>query len=97
MGVGPEVADALSLGSPHHHRPGPLLVEGHGEAVIPRADLERLTVKTRLAEASVRGFAAQGGRPDETAVLAMLREQSAEELDEDTASFVRAFIAGWSP
>jgi glyoxylase-like metal-dependent hydrolase (beta-lactamase superfamily II) len=74
-----------------------LFVEGHGEAVIPRADLERLTVKTRLAEASVRGVAAQGGRPDETAVLTMLREQSGEAPDEDMVSFVRAFIAAWSP
>jgi glyoxylase-like metal-dependent hydrolase (beta-lactamase superfamily II) len=74
-----------------------LYVEGHSEAVMPRADLERLTVKTRLAETSVRAFATQGGRPDEAAVLAKVREQSGEEPDEDMVSLVRAFIAGWSP
>jgi glyoxylase-like metal-dependent hydrolase (beta-lactamase superfamily II) len=74
-----------------------LHVEGHGEAVIPRADLERLIVKTRLAEKSVRGLAAQGGPTDEAAVLAKLRKQSGEEPDEDLVSLVRAFIAGWSP
>jgi glyoxylase-like metal-dependent hydrolase (beta-lactamase superfamily II) len=74
-----------------------LFVDGHSEAVMPRAELERLTVKTRLAETTVRGFATRGGRPDEVTVLAKVREQSGEEPDEDMVSLVRAFIAGWSP
>jgi glyoxylase-like metal-dependent hydrolase (beta-lactamase superfamily II) len=74
-----------------------LFVDGHGEAVMSRADFERLTEKARLAEASVRELAAHGGRLDKAAVLANAREQSGEEPDEDLVSFVRAFIAGRSP
>jgi glyoxylase-like metal-dependent hydrolase (beta-lactamase superfamily II) len=73
-----------------------LYVEGHGEAVIPRAHLEALAVKVRQAESSVRELAAQGGRPDETAVLARVREQTRDEPDEDMLSFVQAFIAGYA-
>jgi glyoxylase-like metal-dependent hydrolase (beta-lactamase superfamily II) len=72
-----------------------LYVEGHGEAVIPRAHLEALAVKVRQAESSVRELAAQGGRPDEAAVLARVREQTRDEPDEDMLSFVQAFIAGY--
>jgi hypothetical protein len=72
-----------------------LLVDGHCEAVIPRADLEALATRIRLAETSVRRFAIQGGRLDEEAVLANVRKQTGEEADEDMVSFVRAFIAGY--
>lgn len=72
-----------------------LYVEGHHEAVVPRAELELLADRMRLAETSVRGFVTQGGRPDEGAVLAKVREQTGEEPDEDMVSFVRAFIAGY--
>jgi glyoxylase-like metal-dependent hydrolase (beta-lactamase superfamily II) len=71
-----------------------LYVDGHGEAVIPRAELEALAVKVRHAESSVRGIAAQGALPEEETALAMVREQTGEDPDEDIALFVRAFIAG---
>jgi len=71
-----------------------LYVDGHGEAVIPRAHLEALAVSVRHAEASVRALA-HGGRPDEAAALARVREQTGEEPDEDMVSFVQAFIAGY--
>jgi glyoxylase-like metal-dependent hydrolase (beta-lactamase superfamily II) len=72
-----------------------LLVDGHSDAVMPRADLEALAIRIRLAETSVRGFAIQGGRLDEEAVLANVRKQTGEEPDEDMVAFVRAFIAGY--
>jgi glyoxylase-like metal-dependent hydrolase (beta-lactamase superfamily II) len=71
-----------------------LYVDGHGEAVIPRAELEALAVKVRHAESSVRGIAAQGTLPEEETALAKVREQTGEDLDEDMVLFVRAFIAG---
>ncbi len=44
VGVGAEVADALALRSPHHHGPGPLLVEGDREVgvrlVVLQPDVE---------------------------------------------------------
>ncbi len=42
--VGPEVADALAVLAPHHHRPRPLLVEGHRQVrvrlVVLQPDVE---------------------------------------------------------
>jgi glyoxylase-like metal-dependent hydrolase (beta-lactamase superfamily II) len=72
-----------------------LLVEGHCEAVITQADLEGRATRIRLAETLVRGFAIQGGRLDEEAVLANIQKQTGAEPDEDLVSFVRAFIAGY--
>jgi glyoxylase-like metal-dependent hydrolase (beta-lactamase superfamily II) len=72
-----------------------LSVEGHSEAVIPRAELEQFADKVRFAERLVRRFTSQGGRPEEAAVLAKAREQTGAEPDEDTVSFVRALIAGY--
>ena len=44
VGVGTEVADALALGAPHHHRPWPLLVEGDRQVrvglVVLQPDVE---------------------------------------------------------
>ena len=44
MGVRAEVPHPLALGAPHHHRPGPLLVEGDGEIgvglVVLQPDVE---------------------------------------------------------
>jgi glyoxylase-like metal-dependent hydrolase (beta-lactamase superfamily II) len=71
-----------------------LYVEGHSEAPIPPAELEALMDKMRLAETSVRVLASEGSEPDEPTVVATLRDQTGEELDEDTAFFVQAFIAG---
>jgi glyoxylase-like metal-dependent hydrolase (beta-lactamase superfamily II) len=71
-----------------------LYVDGHGEAVIPRSELEALAVKVRHAESSVRGIAARGALPEEETALAMVREQTGEDPDDDMALFVRAFIAG---
>ncbi len=70
-------------------------IDGHGEAVIPHAELEALAVMVRHAESSVRGIAAQGDLPDEATALAKVREQTGEEPNEDMVSFVRAFIAGY--
>jgi hypothetical protein len=67
-------------------------VEGHGEAVLPRAELERFAAKARLAETLV-GPAEEGG-PDDAAVLARVREQVGGEPDEDLVFLVHAFIAG---
>jgi glyoxylase-like metal-dependent hydrolase (beta-lactamase superfamily II) len=69
-----------------------LYVEGHSETVIPSTELEALADKLRLAEKLVRESATR----DEVSVLAQVREQATEEPDEDLASFVRAFIAGYS-
>jgi glyoxylase-like metal-dependent hydrolase (beta-lactamase superfamily II) len=69
-----------------------LHVEGHGEAVLPRAELERFAAKARLAETLV-GPAEEGG-PDDAAVLARVREQVGGEPDEDLVFLVHAFIAG---
>jgi glyoxylase-like metal-dependent hydrolase (beta-lactamase superfamily II) len=71
-----------------------LYVDGHDEAVIPRATLEALAVKVRHAESTVRGIAAQGTLPEEETALAKVREQTGEDPDEDMVLFVRAFIAG---
>jgi glyoxylase-like metal-dependent hydrolase (beta-lactamase superfamily II) len=71
-----------------------LYVDGHGAAVIPRAELEALAVKVRYAESTVRGIAAQGTLPEEETALAKVREQTGEDPDEDMVLFVRAFIAG---
>jgi glyoxylase-like metal-dependent hydrolase (beta-lactamase superfamily II) len=71
-----------------------LYVEGHGAAVIPRAELEALAVKVRHAESTVRGIAAQGTLPEEETALARVREHTGEDPDEDMVLFVRAFIAG---
>jgi glyoxylase-like metal-dependent hydrolase (beta-lactamase superfamily II) len=71
-----------------------LYVEGHGAAVIPRAELEALAVKVRHAESTVRAIAAQGTLPEEETALAKVREQTGENPDEDMVLFVRAFIAG---
>jgi glyoxylase-like metal-dependent hydrolase (beta-lactamase superfamily II) len=67
-------------------------VDGHGETVIPAAELEALADKVRLAERVVR----ESSPRDETSVLAQVREQTAEEPDEDLVFFVRAFVAGYS-
>ncbi|MGH3085020.1 MAG: hypothetical protein ACRDNP_13410, partial [Gaiellaceae bacterium] len=71
-----------------------LYVDGHGDAVIPRAELEALAVKVHHAEATVRAIAAQGILPEEETALAKVRKQTGEDLDEDMVLFVRAFIAG---
>jgi glyoxylase-like metal-dependent hydrolase (beta-lactamase superfamily II) len=71
-----------------------LYVEGHGAAVIPRAELEALAVKVRHAESTVRAIAAQGTLPEEETALAKVHEQTGENPDEDMVLFVRAFIAG---
>ena len=71
-----------------------LYIDGHDEAVIPRATLEALAVKVRHAESTVRRIAAQGTLPEEETALAKVREQTGEDPDEDMVLFVRAFIAG---
>jgi glyoxylase-like metal-dependent hydrolase (beta-lactamase superfamily II) len=70
-----------------------LYVDGHSEAPIPPAELEAHLEKMRLAETFVRELASAGPL-DEEAALARVREHTAEEPDEDTVLFVRAFIAG---
>jgi glyoxylase-like metal-dependent hydrolase (beta-lactamase superfamily II) len=70
-----------------------LYVDGHSEAPIPPAELEAQLQKMRLAERFVRELES-AGPPDEVAVLARVRGHTAEEPDEDTVLFVRAFIAG---
>lgn len=68
-----------------------LYVEGHSETVIQPAELEALADKVRVAEKFVRGAT---GVPAEAAVVSEIREQTGQAPDEDTVSFVRAFIAG---
>jgi glyoxylase-like metal-dependent hydrolase (beta-lactamase superfamily II) len=68
-----------------------LYVEGHSETVIQPAELEALADKVRVAEKFVRGAT---GVPAEAAVISEIREQTGQAPDEDTVSFVRAFIAG---
>jgi len=70
-----------------------LYVDGHSGAPIPPAELEAHLDKMRLAERFVRELA-RAGPLDEVAVLARVREHTAEEPDEDMVFFVRAFIAG---
>ena len=70
-----------------------LYVEGHSETVIPAAELEALAGKVRLAEKLVR----ESSTRDEASILAQVREETAEEPDEDLVFFVRAFIAGYVP
>jgi glyoxylase-like metal-dependent hydrolase (beta-lactamase superfamily II) len=70
-----------------------LYIDGHSDAPIPPADIEADLEKMRLAERFVREFASAESLDDET-VLTRVREHTAEEPDEDTVLFVRAFIAG---
>jgi glyoxylase-like metal-dependent hydrolase (beta-lactamase superfamily II) len=70
-----------------------LYVEGHSETVISAAELEALAGKVRFAEKVVR----ESSKRDESSVLGRVREQTADEPDEDLVFFVRAFIAGYSP
>jgi glyoxylase-like metal-dependent hydrolase (beta-lactamase superfamily II) len=70
-----------------------LYVDGHSEAPIPPAEVEVHLEKMRLAERFVRELTS-AGPPDEVTVLTRVREHTAEEPDEDTVLFVRAFIAG---
>jgi glyoxylase-like metal-dependent hydrolase (beta-lactamase superfamily II) len=70
-----------------------LFVDGHSEAVIQPEELDAVVDKMRLADTAVRELGGEGP-PDETAVVARLREQTGEEPDEDTVFFVQAIIAG---
>jgi glyoxylase-like metal-dependent hydrolase (beta-lactamase superfamily II) len=68
-------------------------VDGHSETVISPAELEALAEKVRLTERLVR----ESSTRHEAAIVAQVREQTAEEPDEDLVFFVRAFIAGYMP
>ncbi len=60
MGVGTEVAHALALGAPHHHGPGPFLVEGDGEVrvglVVLQPDVEARAVLLDEVELEEEGL-----------------------------------------
>jgi glyoxylase-like metal-dependent hydrolase (beta-lactamase superfamily II) len=71
-----------------------LHVEGHGEAIMSRAEMEGFATKARLAETLTRET---GSPPEEASVLAKVREQLGDEPDEDLVFFVRALIAGQRP
>ncbi len=60
VGVRAEVADTLALRPPHHHRPGPLLVEGDGEVgvglVVLQPDVEARAVLLDQVEFEEEGL-----------------------------------------